>query len=318
MTGNGSRAALEATRRRARPLLGTLVDIQAQGDSLAAVDAAIARAFAAVQTVHALMSYHDPASDVSRLNRMGPGTTTVDPHTWEVLADARRIAEASGGRFDVTVGPELVRHGYLPRHPDFPAPAPDADWQDIELLPENRIRLARPLLLDLGGIAKGYAVDCAIRALQDAGMTAARVNAGGDLRVFGSAEDTLHVRHPTMATCLLPLCQISEGAVATSATYYSRRKSRTGPVSPLIDAATRRPCAASCSVSVFAARCTLADALTKIVFADRDAALVTLRRLAAHAVVLDAVADGSGYRASASSHGGWIPLTPAAAEAEAA
>lgn len=306
-------------RTRARPLLGTLVEIGAHGASAQTLDAAVERAFAAVQTIHELMSYHDPASDVSRLNRAGADCIAVHPHTWDVLAIARDVAQASDGRFDVSIAPELVRHGYLPHHTDLTQPAPEANWQHIELLPGHRVRLARPLHLDLGGIAKGYAVDCAIGALQDAGMEAGRVNAGGDLRLFGGAAEPIHVRHPHTATCLLPLCQLSEGAVATSATYYSAREVDGRAVSPLIDAATRQPCAGARSVSVLAERCAVADALTKVVYADPAAALAALQRFGAHAIVLDADPDAPGYcRARASGPGGWRELALSRAEAVAA
>lgn len=298
-------------RKRARPLLGTLVEIGAQGVSAQAIDDAIDQAFAAVQTIHDLMSYHDPASDVSRLNRAGAACVAVHPHTWEVLATARAVAEASAGRFDVSIAPELVRHGYLPRQADLARPAFGANWQHIELLPGYRVRLTRPLHLDLGGIAKGYAVDCAIRALQGAGVPVGRVNAGGDLRLFGGAAEPIHVRHPHTATCLLPLCQLSDGAVATSATYYSRRRVRGRPVSPLIDAATRQPCVSVRSVSVLADRCTIADALTKVVYADPEQALEALQCFNAHAIVIDADLDVPGQcRARASGPGGWRDLSP--------
>jgi thiamine biosynthesis lipoprotein len=308
-----------AARTRARTLLGTLVEIGARGASAQAVDAAVERAFAAVQMIHDRMSYHDPASDVSRLNRAGAGCVAVHPHTWQVLAVACEVAQASDGRFDVSVAPELVRHGYLPRHADLARPAPGANWQHIELLPGHRVRLARPLHLDLGGIAKGYAVDCAIRALQDAGMDSGRVNAGGDLRLFGGAAELIHVRHPHAATRLLPLCQLGEGAVATSATYYSARRVRGRAVSPLIDAATRRPCAGGRSVSVLADRCAVADALTKVVYADPERALAALQHFGAHAVVLDADPDAPAHcRARASAAGGWRDLPLPDPEAVAA
>lgn len=306
-------------RTRARPLLGTLVEIGARGASIPALDDAIERAFAAVQTIHALMSYHDPASDVSRLNRAGADCIAVHPHTWAVLALAREVAAASDGRFDVSIAPELVRHGYLPRHAGLAQPAPGANWQHIALLPGHRVQLARPLQLDLGGIAKGYAVDCAIHVLQQAGMNAGRVNAGGDLRRFGEAAETIHVRHPHAATCLLPLCRLEDGAVATSATYYSARPRDGHTVSPLIDAATRKPCTGGRSVSVLAARCAVADALTKVVYANPEAALPALRHFGAHAVVLDADAGAPGHcRARASAPDGWRDLAAADPEAVAA
>jgi len=276
------------TLKRARPLLGTLVEIAAQGPSEAAVSQAISRAFAAVETIHALMSYHDPASDVSLLNRAGVACISVDPQTWHVLDVARSLSEATAGVFDVSVAPELVRYGYLPNHSGFPAPAPDAHWRHIELLPDWRVRLTRPLHIDLGGIAKGYAVDCALHALEHAGMAAGRVNAGGDLRLFGTRAETIHVRHPRHATQLMPLCQMRAGAVATSALYYSRRRREGQPVSPLINARTRHACVDLSSVSVVADDCIVADALTKVVFADPDRALAALKQFGAYAVVLDA------------------------------
>lgn len=289
---NPARARAPATTgyamKRARPLLGTLVEIAAQGASEAETRQAISQAFAAVETIQSLMSYHEPGSDVSRLNRTGMGCISVDPHTWHVLDVARSLSEATWGVFDVSVAPELVRHGYLPKHADFPPPAADASWQHIELLPDWRVQLTRPLHIDLGGIAKGYAVDCAIHALAHAGMATGRVNAGGDLRLFGKHSEAIHVRHPRHATRLMPLCQMSEGALATSALYFSGQQRKGHPVSPLIDARTRQSCVASSSVSVLADDCIVADALTKVVFAQPEHALSALNQFGAYAVVLDA------------------------------
>jgi thiamine biosynthesis lipoprotein len=308
-----------AMRTRARPLLGTLVEIGAAGAGLPALDAAIDRAFAVVQHVHACMSYHDTTSDVARLNRLGRGTTVVDAHTWRVLAAACEVSEASDGRFDVSIAPFLVRQGLLPRHPERTPPDPDAGWQHIELLEGNRVRLTRALHIDLGGIAKGHAVDCALEILQQAGLPIGRVNAGGDLRRFGEACETVHVRHPAQETRRRRGCPLRGGAIATSATYYARRLARNATVSPLIDPATRRPCTAMRSVSVMADRCVIADALTKVVFAAPDAAPGTLHRFGAHAIVLDADAAVPGScRARASTVDGWQALSLATTEASAA
>lgn len=119
-------------------------------------------------------------------------------------------------------------------------------------------------------------------------MAAGRVNAGGDLRLFGERAETIHVRHPRHATQLMPLCQMCSGAVATSGLYYSRKWLEGRPVSPLIDARARTACVDSRSVSVLADDCIVADALTKVVFADPDRALAALEQFGAHAVVLDA------------------------------
>jgi len=298
-------------QKRARPLLGTLVEISGSGASQHAIGSAIDQAFDAVASIHALMSYHDPASDVSRLNRMGAGTMAVHPHTWQVLEMARALATVSQGLFDISIVPTLVHHGYLPRHTGFPQPAAGANWQHIELLPYHQVRLTQALHLDLGGIAKGYATDCAIRALREAGAVSGRVNAGGDLGLFGETPETIHVRHPHAPTQLLPLCQLQNGAVATSSSYYTRRQVNGRMVSPLINTRTGQPCTESRSVSVLADSCMLADALTKVVFSHPEQALAVLTHFGAHAIIIDALPEASpNYRVRASEAGHWreIPM----------
>src|SRR4029077_1336107 len=102
--------------RRARPLLGTFVEIAAAGTAPARMVPAIEAAFAAVARVHALMSFHAPDSDVSRLNRVAPtGAVTVDPWTFQVLATAVALHRRSAGIFDIAVAPVLQARRLLPR-----------------------------------------------------------------------------------------------------------------------------------------------------------------------------------------------------------
>jgi hypothetical protein len=149
--------------RRARPLLGTIVDITAEGDTDLSV--AIEAAFASIEEVQRLMSFHDAKSDVSRINTAQAGDEiSIDPHTFRVLCVARQLFEISGGLFDLTTASVLAANGFLPR-PGKEAIPIDASYHDLLLLPDNRVRWHRKGWIDLGGIAKGYAVDCAIAAL---------------------------------------------------------------------------------------------------------------------------------------------------------
>jgi thiamine biosynthesis lipoprotein len=280
---------------RARPLLGTIVEIAAYGPSDTA-RAAIARAFDAVAHIHALMSYHDPASDVSRINREASANpVVVDPHTHRVLTAASEVAEASEGLFDITVAGALSRLGFLPRHSDFPRMSRHGNYRHVELLPGNRVRLARNVRIDLSGIAKGYAVDLAIQALRKAGMGAGRVNAGGDLRVFGDIPQTVHVRRPRAPTRMIRAAQLGDGAVATSAGYFAARRHRGQSVAPLIDPRTRDPIQSARSVTVIAEACLTADALTKVVHADPTRAAAVLAHFQARALVIEEDADGTCY-----------------------
>lgn len=278
----------DVSYQRARPLLGTLVEIAATGNGARPVQQAMEQAFTAVETVHTLMSYHSADSDVSRINRDAfNAPVVVDAHTWRVLAAAQAFAEASDGLFDVTVAPTLTRLGFLPRHVDFPRISGQGDWRHVMLLPDHQVRLARRLRIDLSGIAKGYAVDLAIQTLRDAGMTSARVNAGGDLRLYGDSAQTVHVRHPLGATTIVPLLQFSEGAAATSAGYYASRRYQGRQVMPVIHPGTKIACDVTRSVTVLAQDCMCADALTKVVHTDPEQAAVILARFNARAFIVE-------------------------------
>jgi thiamine biosynthesis lipoprotein len=266
--------------RRAQPWLGTMVEASVEaGADLQAIDAA----FAAVARVHKLMSFHDRDSDVARFNRAVPGeTVAVDPHTWQVLAIAARVTELSDGAFDVACAPRLVEWTILPAQ-EGAAPSPLPMRQVLALEDEARVRKLAPGWIDLGGIAKGYAVDQAVEAMLTAGAESGCVNAGGDLRVFGAGQAPVAVRSPhapTLAATRLMLC---DEAMATSGSYFSSRSHEGRQVSALLDARDGRPVAGSCSASVRAPLCVLADALTKVVLATGDAAHPALAACGAHA-----------------------------------
>jgi len=249
--------------RRARPLLGTYVAI---GVGLPDAEAAkaIEAGFAAIADIHRLMSFHEPDSDVSRINRAAGGVVAIDPHTYAVLAAAQRMAEASGGIFDITIAPDLVAWGFLPR-PDAPEPDPAASWRDIDLLPGNEIRLDKPLWIDLGGIAKGYAVDQAFSAMKLPSEVQCSVNAGGDLRVQGEPERIL-LRVPAEGG-QVPVIELENAALASSSGRDDLLDARGGKVGPHVEGGTHRSVGTASFVSVVASDCMTADALTKIVLA---------------------------------------------------
>lgn len=103
----------------------------------------------------------------------------VGADTYAVLQCADRLYRLSAGGFDVTVAPALVRRGRLPAPASGTGnPDPRARWADVALLPDNRVMLRRSVWIDLGGIAKGYAVDLAMAALHLPTTASGQVNAG--------------------------------------------------------------------------------------------------------------------------------------------
>jgi thiamine biosynthesis lipoprotein len=269
--------------RRARPLLGTIVEIRIEWQSSAA-EGAIAAAFAALARVEQLMSVHRSDSELSRLNRYGhEEAVSVDPWTYEVLAAAERISVASDGLFDCTIAPVLAREGFLPSWLECSG---SASHRDVLLLAGGRVRFRRPLAIDLGGIAKGFAVDKAVEVLRAAGDFSGAVNAGGDLRVFGPMPQAIHLRDPAQPDRLVPIGWLADGAIATSASYFARRRRGAGWVSPIVDP-RMGTLVADCqrSVSVIAANALTADALTKPVMLRGCASANFLVRCGARALI---------------------------------
>lgn len=221
--------------RRARPLLGTLVEVGVRADSEGSADATTA-AFDAVALVQARMSRFDLASDVCRFHGLRRGQSiSVDQHTAAVLQIAAQLREMTGSGFDITLrsAPGGWRCGDLRLH-----------------MLDDEIRL------DLGGIAKGYAVDLAVQALVNHGCASGWVNAGGDLRIFGGAELPVWLRDEVNGGAR-EFARLTEGAFATS---YLGISSDCRAVLPCGET---RPVHAH--VSVAAPLCVWADALTKVV-----------------------------------------------------
>jgi thiamine biosynthesis lipoprotein len=275
------------TLARARALLGTVVTIRAGGPKFSAAQMAIEIGFAEIARIHGLMSFQSGMSDVARLNRMAHRrAVAVNRRTYAVLSDALRFAAESGGLFDPTVAPQLVESGLL-RHP-LGAPEPDekASFRDILLGPHNQVRFARPLWIDLSGIAKGYAVDRALNRLVALGAGQIAINAGGDLRVHGPETARVALAAPPRADGQIPVIEIADGALASSAQGPA-------PASPHIDGVTRKAVPPGRFVSVAAPHCLDADALTKIALADPAAAKPLLARYHAQAFLFEA--DGAAH-----------------------
>jgi FAD:protein FMN transferase len=213
--------------------------------------AAVAAAWSAIGRVGRLMNPAAPDSDLARLNeaRVGPALL-LDPWTTQVLRLSRRLCLATEGLFE-------------------PALPGSASVRSLADLGGNRWRLRAPLQLDLGGVAKGFAVDRAVQALRAMGARTGLVNAGGDLRLFGRSPRALYLRSGTIA--LAPLA-LRSGALACSepgalgAPPAHRGYYRGGPGV----AAPGRP--APQAIAVLAQDCARADAMTKV-FLQADGAL---------------------------------------------
>ncbi len=181
--------------RRSQPLLGTFVTITAYGPDRGRALQAVSAAFDEFHRIDALMSLHRPDSELSRLNQSAArGPVQVSGDLFRVLAKAQEIASETDGAFDATIRPLADAWGFIWKEyrllteAELRAVLPRVDFRQVELSSGRRtVRFHKAgVSLDLSGIAKGYAVDCAIERLRSLGVTTAMVKAGGDLRVIGA------------------------------------------------------------------------------------------------------------------------------------
>ncbi|MSQ60600.1 MAG: FAD:protein FMN transferase [Betaproteobacteria bacterium] len=265
--------------RRARPAMGTMLQIVARAEDENKAGQAVEDALAAVEQVDQLMSFHAEDSELSRLNcDASRKPQSVHPWTYAVLKRATQVSVASGGLFDITVAPLLVECGLLPGHgnglPEW------RRWRHLKLLSNGRVFFEEPMLLDLGGIAKGFAVDQAIHALRRGGCTDATVNAGGDLRRFGREPEVIHLRH---GQGLVPVAQLRCGAMATSSCEEASPDRLEQPIGCIMDPVRGQRWRGRGSVTVAARTCMIADALTKVAALAGPASEPVLARFGAQA-----------------------------------
>ncbi len=239
--------------KRMRPLLGTFVEIGAEAPVTTA-ERAVSAAFDMVQMLHSLLSFHETKSDLTRLNQAGGAEIEVHPHTLRVLKLARGMTLASGGLFNCTLGGAMVQKGVLPDHDGADVLA-SGDAGDIQIR-GTRVWLKRPVRITLDGIAKGYAVDCAIAIMKRNGANVGWVNAGGDLRVYGDM--VLPVQRREADGEIIALGGLRDAALASS--WVNRNYDTQFP--GLIVGEERLP--AEGVWSVMAHRAWRADALTKV------------------------------------------------------
>lgn len=210
-------------------------------NSTDALDDAMQRAVRRLEHVEQCWSRFIAASDVSRINQLGPagGTLEVDPSTLTLLATMLEGYERTAGRFDPTLLRAVITEGYRASHLDptmvSPVAAPTghlASLHDLGLDPAaNTVTVPPGLVLDPGGIGKGLAADMAVARLLAEGVDGAMVAIGGDLAMGGTPVDAagwlVDVENPDPDDGLLCRLAISGGGVATSS-VRSRRWTRDG------------------------------------------------------------------------------------------
>ena len=261
-----------------RFLMGTSMTIEVSGIDPAARADAIEEAFAAMAEVDRLMSHYRSDSDITRVNReAATHPVPVSPAVFSVLAAAEDVSRASRGAFDVTVGPLMKLWGFFQKQPHVPS---DAELAAVRPLVNHTqvlldaaaqtVRFTRPgMQVDLGGIAKGFAVELAGGVLKRRGLSGF-IDAGGNQYFVGTPVGKprwqVGIEDPDHRGALLGVLKVDGGAVSTSGGYRNFFEANGVRYGHLLDPRTLRPSDRSLSVTIVSRDATLADALTKPVF----------------------------------------------------
>jgi thiamine biosynthesis lipoprotein len=260
-----------------RLLMGTHVELTLVGNSARVKEAAQA-VWAEIQRVEDLTSFHKPSGLTALNDHAGQGPFKLAPELFNLIERSLELARDTGGAFDPTVGPLCRAWNFSAGEPRLPEPSEIA-----ELLPKvgwNLVRVNRDertvelplegMALDLGGIAKGYALDRAQEVLRHHGIKAALINAGGDILALGEREPgkpwRVGVQDPRVTAGVRAVINLKDRFIVTSGDYerFFFREARR--YHHILDPRTGYPADNLCSVTIVGAGGALADCLSTAVF----------------------------------------------------
>lgn len=293
-------AAHGAWHRDAQDIMGTRVQVELWHDDAAAAAVLLDAVMAEMRRIDAAYSTYSQRSDLSALNRQAPaGWVAVSDELYHLLERSRRVSELTGGAFDITyasVGRYYdYRSGRRPDAEQIRRAVEAIDFRYVELDPTAaRVRFAHPqVYVDLGGIAKGYAVDCGIDILRRAGVAEASVSAGGDSYILGDRRGqpwTVGIRDPRNGEAMSAVLPLTDTAVSTSGDYERFFEEGGVRYHHILDPATGRSARDAWSVTILGPDATFTDALSTSVFVlgpERGLALVD-RLPGIDAIIIDA------------------------------
>lgn len=257
--------------KRTEMIMGTVVEITVIPPNQEAIE----EAFDAIKEVDQLMSTYKPESEVSILNRQGQNHVSLQ--TSRIIQEAIKFSEVTNGAFDITCRPLInlwkraKKEEKIPTLKEIEEARSLVSYKKI-ILQGDLVKFQEPgMQIDLGGIAKGWAVDKAIQALKRRGVRAALVNAGGDLFALGKRglwkKWDVGIQNPRDEEKILSTIEVSHRGVATSGDYRRYFTLEGRRFSHIVDPRTGETVEdVPMSVTVVAPDATTADALATGIF----------------------------------------------------
>jgi thiamine biosynthesis lipoprotein len=260
-------------------VMGTFANIIAVADDTRTAKFSIGAAYEALNRIESMMSTYDPDSQISQVNKNAHKEPVfVNPELLDVISTAVKYSEKTDGAFDITVGPVIdlwkkaEKKKKAPTKKQLEDARAKVGYKKIMFGPfGGTIKFAvKGMRLDLGGIAKGYAIDLAVKAMQQAGAKGGMVDVGGDIRCFGAQPNgrdnwLVGLQDPALENALLLVLKLNDMAVATSGDYQRFVVVEGQKHSHIIDPQTSSSADQLSSVTIIAAKAADADALATAV-----------------------------------------------------
>ena len=285
--------------------MSTEVNIIVVGKSKAIIRSAARAGFKEISRVEDIISAYKPDSELCSLNKTGESEKKLSKELLYVINKARYASELSGGAFDITCKPLIDLWHNAKKSKELPDEQNISDalslvgGKDISIK-NNNVKFDKVgMKIDLGALAKGYAVDMAINLIKKYDIQGALVDAGGDIRAIGRREDEkpwkIGIKHPREKDKIIGLINLKNNAVATSGDYERFFMLNGKRYSRIIDPRTGYPINNQIvSVSVLSKDCLTCDSLaTAIVVLGEKKGMELIGKLKDVEALIITIRDGN-------------------------
>lgn len=293
--------ARNRTVKKTETIMGTNVTITVVAETAKEGEAAIGAAMGEIRRLDEMMSLYKESSEVTRVNMAsGKHPVAVSPEMIEVVEGAVAVAKLTDGVFDITMGPLIVlwrmrtAEGDIPTEKEIARILPRVNYRNIIVnKKKSTLFLRRPdMIIDLGGVAKGYAADRAAEILKQHGIGSALVAVAGDIRVLGARPDgspwRIGVQHPRKPKTTLTVLDLRDTFISTSGDYERFVIKAGKRYHHIIDPRTGKPSTGVISATIIGDRGAIVDPLTTALFVlGRERGMEIVNKLGYEAVVVD-------------------------------
>lgn len=262
--------------QREEAIMGTRIAVELWAEDPASGQALITRVMDEMRRIDELMSTYKSTSQVSQINaRAAESPVIVDADLFGLLETALDYSRVTEGAFDITYASVGYLYDYRrhikPTDEAIAAALPAVDYRHVLLDPKtSSVRFSQPgVRIDLGGIAKGWAVDSSIELLRKAGVQRAFVTAGGDTRIIGDRFGQpwmVGIRDPRAEDKVVVRVPLVDAALSTSGDYERFFEADGVRYHHILSPATGRPASAVRSVTIIGSSATRTDGLSKTIF----------------------------------------------------